>query len=47
MFEIIIETAEFKGLSIVKQHRMINEVKIRHSRSELTRLSSEKKCTHK
>ncbi|PNF40630.1 BolA-like protein 3 [Cryptotermes secundus] len=36
MFEIIIETAEFKGLSMVKQHRMINEVKIRHSLSELT-----------
>lgn len=25
MFEIIIETPEFKGLSMVKQHRMINE----------------------
>jgi stress-induced morphogen len=26
MFEIIVETPEFKGLSMVKQHRMINEV---------------------
>jgi len=26
MFEIIVETPDFKGLSMVKQHRMINEV---------------------
>jgi stress-induced morphogen len=25
MFEIIVETPDFKGLSMVKQHRMINE----------------------
>jgi stress-induced morphogen len=30
MFEIIVETPEFKGLSMVKQHRMINEVKSAH-----------------
>lgn len=26
MFEIMVETPDFKGLSMVKQHRMINEV---------------------
>jgi acid stress-induced BolA-like protein IbaG/YrbA len=33
MFEIMVETPEFKGLSVVKQHRMINEVKTKYSKS--------------
>lgn len=36
MFEIMVETPEFKGLSMVKQHRMINEVKIKYLKSEVT-----------
>lgn len=36
MFEIMVETPEFKGLSMVKQHRIINEVKMKYSRSEFT-----------
>lgn len=28
MYEISVVTQEFKGLSIVKQHRLINEVKL-------------------
>lgn len=26
MYEVLVESEEFKGLSIVKQHRMINEI---------------------
>lgn len=26
MYEVLVESTEFKGLSIIKQHRLINEI---------------------